>query len=414
MSIFHYLDHIWYYHLVNQEGKTQKSKTGHPYKIRALLDEQSYYNKILICWTYDNKRLFGVFDNPIAFRDYENKIPPQERSFYEIILGDLSQKPHFDIDIKKQDHPDIRGPDVINNLITAIMKVLEGEHIQLDFEKDLLIYTSHGRGKLSFHVVINNHCHNSSREAHAFYCCVLDHLEKKYHPFIDSKVYSSIQQFRLLGSQKANSGRPKVFREKWKYNGKVFHHKYPTGLNHPQQKSLYQLECSFITLTGTCQYLPIFDHPLANKTKIQNPEDFTGTLLSTEDVSDIIEIFGRKMKYDLNDFPFEITQINDPFISLQRKCPTDCPICLRPHEHENPYLIIKNGDIYFDCRRAHPPKQMYIGTINKVQRFLDQWKENIEEHLQVPAIIKDTPKLLIHNIPPRPHTIAGLLDMTTK
>ena len=49
------------------------------------------------------------------------KLPQHERCFYEIILGESAQKPHFDLDI---DNINIDGEDVKDNLVDNIVEVL--------------------------------------------------------------------------------------------------------------------------------------------------------------------------------------------------------------------------------------------------------------------------------------------------
>src|SRR5438445_4316354 len=44
-------------------------------------------------------RLYSAFRSYLEFYDYQQHFSPLKRSFFEIILGEFAQKPHFDIDV---------------------------------------------------------------------------------------------------------------------------------------------------------------------------------------------------------------------------------------------------------------------------------------------------------------------------
>ena len=99
----------WYFRLVQN-----KTKRG-----RALMDDYSLNQiatHLVVCFTPgylpgskkrflnkdgDNGRIYAFFDSYTEFFQYMKEVG--DYSFYEIIFGELPQKPHFDIDINLKD-----------------------------------------------------------------------------------------------------------------------------------------------------------------------------------------------------------------------------------------------------------------------------------------------------------------------
>src|SRR5436190_11659190 len=69
--------------------------------------------------TKDGKfvHLFALFDSYLDFYMYMLKFPIEDRNFYEVILGNLPQKPHFDIDISKDEIDNIDDIEYIGNIL---------------------------------------------------------------------------------------------------------------------------------------------------------------------------------------------------------------------------------------------------------------------------------------------------------
>jgi len=138
--------------------------------------------------TKENKfhHLFTLFDSYLDFYLYMLKFPIEDRNFYEVILGDLPQKPHFDIDISKKDVDDDENIEYIGNIlyqavIQCSIETLEELSVKVNIEKDILIYISHGNDKRSYHIIINNKCHDGNEEARAFYNTVVNKVNDIYY-----------------------------------------------------------------------------------------------------------------------------------------------------------------------------------------------------------------------------------------
>lgn len=375
----------WYYRLVNKDEN----------KTRALMQDYNLNElskKIIICFTpikipgwkwrptdpnFKHYRLFAVFDSYLDILPYFNNFKEEDRCFYEIILGQFYQKPHFDIDIDK-DTPNKEqlGRNLIQNLIKTIGDTIGQSKDclnplkDLSLEEDVLIYDSNkyneegfSENKISYHVIINNYYHENNLEAKAFY----EHIVSKMpdncgKEFIDPKVYSNIQQFRIVGCQKVGSGRIKLFNEKFNYFDQKIKHIYndcknnddlieqDNSSNNDDIKLLQIFYESLITCNNTSNYIPSF----YKKKEYQN---FGGNI----DVTPILlerSITLMKEKFASFNPPIEcnfpVISIEDNQIILKRKNPSYCPMCNKIHDAQNPYIFINNSKAYWNCRRQTP------------------------------------------------------------
>lgn len=293
-----------------------------------------------------HSRLFSVFDSYVELYMYQKKFELNKRNFYEIILGDSPQKPHFDIDVELDENVPVEmGEKTMAALIESILVTLREHKVNIDLKKDLLVYTSHDSTKRSYHVVINNYCHSDHHQSKAFYEKVLLGIDEELRIFVDSSVYSSKQNFRLLGSQKIGSLRPKIFREDFKYKEEVIHHIYDhTTFDSIDHKGAELLKESLVSWVHTCEYLPSF----LSDDERKSIYDFE----ECGDLSDAIVSQTSLLLEKEEEFPFKIRDVKGHIISLKRLRPSFCRMCKRRHEHENPYLLIVGTDIFFCCRRS--------------------------------------------------------------
>lgn len=357
----------WYFRLV-------KAKVNNVRRARALMDDYSLNDlssHVVLCFTPDRipgrhepfrnqegkiPRIYAFFDSYIEAFTYMQKFSPLERAFYEIIFGEFPQKPHFDIDISFQDFNQkysVEGFDhmptiIVNTLITACDSVLTGLNLTLNLERDVLIYSSHGPEKRSFHLVLNNLCHDSNSEAKAFFEAVKKNFSQlsggKYVEFLDDGVYSPRQQFRLLGSQKTDSGRPKIFHPQFTHNGVEYTHIYNEEFDDEIGRNLVEIYESMVGFTSGCEYIPSLVPP-----KPINHNDLSG-LPDIEQA--VVHQCLHMLKQAMADCPFTLKEIQGHLILLLRHRPSHCPICHRVHENENPYMFIVGGKLYWDCRRG--------------------------------------------------------------
>lgn len=355
------MDVVWYKKLVsNSADGSQPLLEAYP--------EPLLRGKLLLCYTprFINGRLaitptgdsikrFGVFETYIDFNRYQKQLHPEDRCFYEIILGSHPQKPHFDVDIKKSDleskYPDCdwleTTRDLISYLIKCCIDVLERVGVRLVVDRDILLYSSSNDEKQSYHLVIDNYCHSDHKQAKGFYDEVLKELSL-YVPenildYIDPMVYSKKQQFRILGSQKVGSKRPKIFLEQYMYFDQIIEWKMPDKWLSLPPASIegLKLATSLVGFTSTCTMLPNFiDEDKINR--VYDNED-----LSKEQIEQALEIMNKV----LDNPPFKYQNANGNIIILKREKPSYCPICERVHEKEHPFLLVSRNRVLWYCRR---------------------------------------------------------------
>ena len=379
----------WYFRLV-------QGKEGDFKRARALMDDFSLNDiahHMVVCFTPDkvpgqtrlfrNKegkpiRIYAFFDSYLEFFDYMQKFEATERAFYEIVFGELPQKPHFDVDMDitnfqtlyPEEDIDVAAETLRVAVISGCIDVLAENMVTLDIKRDLLLYSSHGIDKRSYHVVINNKCHDGNKEAKAFYDAVMGKIRittgGKYLQFIDRSVYSPRQQFRLVGCQKHGSNRPKVFYEQFWYQDQLYNHQYNEDVTDITMKKLTIIYESMVSFCSGCTYLPSLIPP-----KPINQNNL-GELADLEEgvVQHCFSMLREKMKY----CPFSLREVQGHCILLNRNAPSYCPVCRKEHEEEHPCMFIISGKVYWDCRRSDEyadGKKLFVGylamTIDEMQ-----------------------------------------------
>jgi hypothetical protein len=337
----------WYYRLVEKEENATKFTT-------PLLSEHSIgelSDKLVVC-QYINTRLYTIFDSYLEFSNKYNMIEPSHRCFYEVIFGNLPQKPHFDIDIDLNRF-NVDKDEILNNVLKSIKNNLKIVGIELNECRDVMIFSSHSAIKISFHIVIDNYCHSDNNEAKQFYKKVLEELPKEYCNYVDHAVYSKTQQFRMVGCQKYGSNRPKIFmKEKYEF--------IETPEN-PKHELNMTLSASLVSNTSYCKLLPSFFS-----------EDDKPQRTFVDDVSDQDIKNATQLLLDEKS-TYKILSVVGGIISLKRLRPSFCKVCNRVHENENPYIMIIEDNVYFDCRRS-AGKKYFLGKIPKLTSLV---RENL-------------------------------------
>ena len=391
----------WYYRLKEKKdlrGRIQRglfSDTPRHILTKAMIVSVSYYDKN----TNKTLRLYTHFKSFLEYGIYQLKLPHHERCFYEIILGESTQKPHFDVDI---DNLITDGEAVKNNLIDSIIEVLRERNVELDLSKDILIYTSHGPEKQSYHVIVNNHCHVNNVEAKAFYYKVMETMIPEFVQWVDKAVYSPTQQFRIVGSRKIGSDRVKVFQSVWLLSSggseQKITYEYPEPPEDDNHEFVMQLESSIVGYTGNCRFLPPFE-PKPEHVKHYDSEIDDVTPNEANEAINLIGLAGNISVKDSR-FPYKFMGINGPIVMLKRTKPSNCKICCRVHQHENPYLVVIGDErsVYFHCRRAPEGKKLYLGKLDpnpvetgtsepspeqtKIDQVKINWTKNVIEKVQ--------------------------------
>ena len=125
----------WYYYLVPND------------KAISLMDtvgQGEISQKFVTCLTIPNQhkpgkitRIFAAFDSHVEFLHYIRRIPKDHWCFFEVILGNQSQKLYFDIDVLVErlqvgENPDLFCNRLLINLIGRIMDTFRERGHTLD------------------------------------------------------------------------------------------------------------------------------------------------------------------------------------------------------------------------------------------------------------------------------------------
>ncbi len=375
----------------------------------ALLGEQQWSNVVrglVIHLTIDNKRLFALFPNYIEFLKYETQFPAEFRGFYETVFGQSYQKPHFDLDINLEEDQAILDnvtgktsdqiiAELLHHTIKAIVEVLNEFQITIQLESDLLLFSSHGSKKRSYHIVIDNYYHINNKEAGAFYQLVISKIPSFYRRWIDCKVYSTVQQFRLEGSQKIGSGRIKTLCLKWSYGDRTIIYRFPEKPLNDFHRRVLILGASLLSNTGKGRCLPSFiEHlPQVAQSSVNRSVLSDFNHLSYEEGIAALELVARKAGVTSSDhrFPYQFVQIMGGLVILKRVKRSHCRLCDRIHDNENPFLIVAgtNRDVYFDCRRNEENRRLYVGSLGNEIRNDPSVKPELtdEQLLAMPVVV---------------------------
>lgn len=295
----------------------------------------------------------------IALRDRADfylwyySIPEIDRVLYEIITSYC--KSYFDIDGELIDgitYVELVtiASQTLNHLQDAIASVMADYNIPYN-PKSLLIYSSHGPNKRSYHVVIRHWYHNNFHEARAFYDLVMAKIGNKCSPFvnIDSSVYSQRRAFRLLGSHKLGNNRTKIVQ---------------TANFEPEYTVLDTFFESMVSVTTGCSPLPSFLP--SSDAHITQEHRFIGS----HDEESIVVIFNKTA---FSSFYTPTSTDKDWLISLRRIRRGFCSLHNREHDHVGGNIrVYNNGAVIFQClagsKYGNDPSQptTIIGHISKI------------------------------------------------
>ena len=239
----------------------------------------------------------------------------------------------------------------------------------LSLENDVLVYTSHGPSKLSYHLIIDHWYHLDNIESKCFYDKVLRYcgflLKGRYVEFIDASVYKTNQAFRILGSHKWDNMRIKCHQTQYTYRQKIINYQITQSSN----LALVQLSKSLITFISDSKCLQSFNSYIYKNYKHYH----YNYELTTKDIEEIKLLISKKF----ND-AFTIRKIIDNQILLNKIKNTYCPICNRIHQNENPVIMIINNMVQWSCRRS---AQRYIlGVLSNIKSFTEK---EVEEDLEL-------------------------------
>ena len=356
---------------------------------RTLLAEKSgLLSKIklgsLLVSAQVDTRYFADFEDAEEILDYTRTVLPKNKCFYEIILGDQKQKPYFDIDV---DDITKDGDKIIEELINAIVAVLEPK-MGLSLEENVLIFTSHGKSKWSYHVILDGIYFDNNHVNKEFMAQVISKM-KHSSEYVDTSMYSSKQQFRIVGSRKYGSERVKIPKINFSVGGVSYKSKMF------DMSDLEILESSLVTFIESSFLLPFGDGR-----KPMRP--FNNALDNNFDEAKVfnlaIEVLEKYSQSNVDAFDF--SRSDGSMITLKRVKASYCPLCLREHQNENPFITVSpNGCVYFYCRRKVSVKtggllSLFLGKVyvEEVEEIKEVEKKRKERDPKKEVESKEEPK----------------------
>lgn len=222
----------------------------------------------------------------------------------------------------------------------------------------------------------------SHQHAKQAYLEILDIIPETYRPFVDPAVYSSLQQWRMVGNIKRDTDP-----------------QYKKRLIHPLNSPYDEFRFSFAGMVDLENdklidvALPITSFNMVTVSNKQHPKRYTqhtshlDTVCRDDTILKILDIFtsgftlktivsnGTPPETDLKITGYQYLSKRDNIINLARipGCSSFCHICLRIHDNENAYLYLNpyDGDIRFYCRRASATnyKHTPYTVIGKIPNF---------------------------------------------
>ena len=346
----------WFFRLKGENGL-----------VDYLSDEDKIFHLIISFINIEGRRFYSSFESHTDFLQYMLKLPMEKRCFHEVVIEKRIQKMRFDIDIKRYKYfeekiiSEISEEEVqifFDELISSTIEEFENLGLRLDPKEHILVFSSHGKEKWSFHIIIDGFYCESSQDAFELFKRITSKMSKEYLEWLDGSIYSANHCLRTLGSVKQGQDeyRMKILEKRWRFKDQDIFFEYPETPKHDNHRLALDFERSFLTLVSNCYPIPC---------------------LSQSQVLDSVMKKEKQAESEILDYAFRLFQSMygkvcsyfgsmGNMIMLSRNYPSGCPICERVHDKDNAFLYVKSVesennvllkyDIYFYCRRSSGKK----------------------------------------------------------
>jgi len=245
-----------------------------------------------------------------------------DKTMHKVIFGHNPQRLEFNIDASK---------DFIDGLNVEAQD--KGEYI-LESVIDFSIATSIGPEKFSAHVILKNYAVENNREAmHLTKLLIEDHLLEPLRPCVDAGVNKSIQNFRLLYSNKVGS----------------------TWVKEPRGRGyLKEFIISHLQMIKPCHRLA----PIAPAAT-----EFEGDVADNA-INQVLEMVA----------PYLVGQQFDKkwnnMLTFKRTKSTYCELCKRNYNSNNTvFITVHETVVFLHCRRSED--RIFIGELGRAANELD-------------------------------------------
>jgi hypothetical protein len=350
----------WFYRLKGSNGL-----------LESLNDDERMTFLIISFVNRENKRYYTAFENYIHFLQYLLKTQEDNRNFHEVTI-DRPQKMRFDIDIKKFKYVNDKIIDEIkeeqvqeflNQLVQSTIDEFKEFNYELDPQKHMILFSSHGLEKWSYHLIIDGFYCDNNQEANELFKRIITRMPKENINWLDAGIYSVNHCLRTLGSVKTSvkddvlEKRVKILEKSWKFNTREIQFVYSQVPRSDQHRLSLEFERCFLSLTETC-------FPIPNLVKQSSAQE--GILKKESQAEEGVLDFAYRLFVSTYGDIYSYAGTMGNIVMLTRNRPSGCPICQRVHENENGFLWIKpihsdnhvlnKYEVYFDCRRSNGTK----------------------------------------------------------
>lgn len=345
------------------------------------LDQSNHYygkdNSLIIRDEGANKYYqFYSYKHYLEWCEHHEIVKPQH---HEVVMGNMRQKMKFDVEISADDlsakkfntymTEDQKREHIHDTVLGIIYDIILSMTNDYSFNKeDIIVADSSDDTKFSRHYILPYYVNNNVEAKYVFDKIVeyipdyIRYADDSGKEIIDSGVYKSAQNFRMIGSYKKD----RVFRiisENHKLIDAVITH------IEEYNKQLMAAEEHMND-----------DKYRTKEVKINNDG---ASALTNDQVHEILAI----AKPHTESFTF--VRIKNNRLTFRRKEPSHCDKCERTHNNDNTMSIsvYKNGAIYLNCYHYKGDKKFEpIGHINGMTNAIDpnspEYKFNFEKHVR--------------------------------
>lgn len=346
----------WFYRLKGENGL-----------LDYLSDEDKVFHLIVSFINVEGRRFYTSFESHSDFLHYMLKLPKEKRCFHEVVIEKRIQKMRFDLDIKRYKYfegqivGEVKEEEVqkfFDELIEASIAEFEAMNMKLDPKENILVFSSHGKEKWSYHIIIDGFYCETHQDAGELFKKITSRMSKDHLDWLDPSIYSVNHCLRILGSVKESQSelRVKVLEKKWRFKDKEIEFEYPEEPKHENHRLALEFERSFLTLIMNCYPIP----------SLVQKQVLDGVIKKEKQAEEeILDYAFRLFKSIYGDVCSYFGSMGN-MIMLSRNYPSGCPICDRVHEKDNAFLSVKSVmsetdvlfkyDIYFHCRRSSGKK----------------------------------------------------------
>lgn len=186
--------------------------------------------------------------------------------------------------------------------------------------------------KFSYHILLAPYAVATHAEARAFTAEVLAEMEAEAPELrrlglLDAAVNSSCQNFRLPGSQKPGTGRPKVF-------SPALAERLGTGLPASDADALVSVSALPAAAQDRIQALPALEAAA--------PGDARPVMLASEDLASVLALVERASPaaWAAHTFKRAMPRADGAVLTFRRERPSHCALCARYHDSDHSLMIL--------------------------------------------------------------------------